>query len=69
MLEMIARALAGLWLVPKFGFLGACFANPLAWLFADCLLVPLYFICMKKLKSELDSQKLNLSNVIASDNA
>ena len=33
--EMIARALAGLVLVPKFGFLGACFASPLAWIFAD----------------------------------
>ena len=36
--EMIARTLAGLVLVPKFGFIGACFASPLAWVFADAFL-------------------------------
>lgn len=47
--EMVARAIAGLLLVPHFGFLGACFANPLAWIFADIFLVPAYFHVRKKL--------------------
>ena len=47
--EMIARALIGLIFVPIFGFTAACFASPLAWLFADCFLLPAFFHCRKKL--------------------
>ena len=47
--EMIARALIGLIFVPVFGFTAACFASPLAWLFADCFLLPAFFHCRKKL--------------------
>lgn len=47
LLEMIARTLAGLFLVPIFGFVGACIASPLAWLFADCFLIPAYRRCIK----------------------
>lgn len=49
-LEMIARTLAGLVLVPKFGFIGACFASPLAWLFADAFLIPAYIHVRRKLQ-------------------
>lgn len=48
--EMIARALVGVLLVPIFGFTGACFAGPAAWLFADAFLVPAYFSCYRKLQ-------------------
>lgn len=47
--EMAARTLAGLVLVPRFGFIGVCFANPLAWIFADIFLFPAYFHVRKKL--------------------
>ncbi len=47
--EMIARALVGILLVPIFGFTGACFAGPVAWLFADAFLIPAYFSCYRKL--------------------
>ena len=47
--EMAARSLVGFCLVPVFGFLPACFASPLAWIFADAFLIPA-FHCMKKLK-------------------
>lgn len=47
--EMVARTLAGVFLVPKFGFIGACFANPLAWIFADIFLFPAYIIVRRKL--------------------
>lgn len=48
MFEMIARGLAGFLLVPRFGFAAACFASPLAWILADCFLVPAYFYCVRK---------------------
>lgn len=47
--EMVARSLAGMLLVPAFGFIGVCFASPLAWIFADAFLIPAYFHVRKKL--------------------
>lgn len=47
--EMAARAIAGLLLVPAFGFIGVCLASPLAWLFADAFLFPAYVHVKKKL--------------------
>lgn len=47
--EMAARALAGLFLVPAFGFTGACYASPLAWLLADAFLIPAYVHVRRKL--------------------
>lgn len=47
--EMAARALAGLFLVPALGFTGACFASPLAWIFADAFLIPAYLHVRRKL--------------------
>lgn len=41
--EMIARALAGLFLVPAFGFVGVCLGSPIAWILADAFLIPAYF--------------------------
>lgn len=46
--EMAARTLTGIVLVPVFGFTAACFASPIAWVFADCFLVPAYFAVMKR---------------------
>lgn len=51
--EMVARALVGLVFVPIFGFIAACFASPLAWIFADCFLIPAFFHCRKKLQSAI----------------
>ncbi len=48
-LEMIARGIAGIWLVPFFGFTGACFASPLAWMFADAFLIPAYIYVRRRL--------------------
>ena len=47
---MIARGIAGFVLVPMFGFLGACVANPLAWLFADLFLIPAYLYVMRRVE-------------------
>lgn len=48
--EMVARALAGTFLVPVIGFTGVCLGSPLAWVFADAFLIPAYFHVRKVLK-------------------
>lgn len=48
-LEMVARTLAALLLVPVFGFTGVCLASPLAWLFADAFLIPAYIHVRRRL--------------------
>lgn len=55
--EMFARALVGVLLVPIFGFTGACFAGPAAWLFADAFLIPAYCSCYKKLQKIMNRTK------------
>lgn len=46
--EMLARGLVGFFFVPAFGFIAACFASPLAWIFADAFLMPCFYRCIKK---------------------
>lgn len=46
--EMLARGLAGFILVPFFGFPAVCYANPLAWIFADLFLIPAFFHVRRK---------------------
>ena len=55
LMEMLARSLAGLVLIPLLGFTGACLSSPLAWIFADAFLIPAYFWCKKKLSLEAQS--------------
>ncbi len=52
-LEMIARALVGFILVPRYGYIAACLASPLAWIFADIFLVIAYIIIIRKVKRKL----------------
>lgn len=47
--EMAARCLVALAFVPMFGYTAVCFANPVAWIFADLFLIPAYMYVMKKL--------------------
>lgn len=54
--EMIARTLAGIVIIPKFGFLGACVASPLAWLLADMFLVPAYFYVVHRLDKKVSNK-------------
>lgn len=56
-LEMIARTLVGTIFVPRFGFDAACFASPLAWVFADVFLIPAYFNVWKRMKRHLDERE------------
>lgn len=41
--ELAGRSVAGMLLVPLFGYTGACFANPIAWICADLFLFPAYW--------------------------
>ena len=52
-MEMIARSGVSLWLVPTFGFLGVCYGDPMAWVFADIFLVPGFLLLYKHLKKKL----------------
>lgn len=48
--EMVARSVAGFYLVPTLGFTAACLAGPLAWVLADIFLIPAYFLVMRHLR-------------------
>ncbi len=48
-LEMVARTMAGIFLVPKFGFMAACFSNPFAWILTDIFLLPAFYHIIRKL--------------------
>lgn len=50
--EMIARGIVGFVFVPKFGYIAACFASPVAWIMADMFLIPAYFYVIRTLKKE-----------------
>lgn len=54
--EMVARGFVGLFLVPVFGYTAACFASPLAWIFADLFLIPAFFHCIKKMKNKISRE-------------
>lgn len=47
--EMIARSCVGVLLVPAFGYMAVCVANPAAWLAADAFLIPTYCWAMRRL--------------------
>lgn len=49
-LEMAARAVVGLILIPMFGYTAACFASPAAWVCADLFLIPASTACIARLR-------------------
>ncbi len=51
--ELAARALVCFAFVPIFGYNAAIAASPVAWVFADVLLITVYFWNMRKLKQQL----------------
>lgn len=61
--EMIARGIAGVFLVPLFGYVFVTLASPLAWILADAFLIPAYFHVMKKLeKKQQEKQAFHAIN-------
>jgi len=53
-MEMVARALVAVVLVPFFGYAGACLASPVAWILADAFLIPAFFYVRKKVQRRFD---------------
>lgn len=51
--EMVARSYVGLALVEQLGFIVICIANPFAWVAANVLLVPTYYIIIPLLKKRV----------------
>lgn len=51
--ETIGRLIVALGLVANFGFSAVCFANPVAWVAADILLIVVYVIVIKKLEKRM----------------
>lgn len=54
--ELIARATVAFGFVGRFAFGAVCFANPLAWLFADFILLPLYAVKLHRLDNRFALQ-------------
>jgi Na+-driven multidrug efflux pump len=55
--EMVGRCLVAFIGVSGFGFTAVCFANPVAWLGANLLLVPVFIWVMHKKSKELKALK------------
>ena len=54
--ELAARAIISFGLVGSMGFRAICFANPLAWVFADAVLLTLYAVEMRRLDRPAELQ-------------
>lgn len=52
-LEMVARVAVALLLVPPLGYPGACLGSPVAWLMADCFLLPTAYWCLRTLRRRI----------------
>ena len=52
--ELAARTLVAFAFVSSFGFSAVCMASPVAWVFADTLLIIVYFVKMKELRHETE---------------
>jgi hypothetical protein len=48
--EMIARSVVAMVFVPVWGFPAVCFASPVAWVLADCFLIPAFHHCERRLE-------------------
>ncbi len=51
--ELLARGLASLFLVPRLAFPGVCMADPLAWIAATVIVVPVFTVIIRKLERQL----------------
>ncbi|MGN1480939.1 MATE family efflux transporter [Porcipelethomonas sp.] len=55
--ELAARSLVVFLFISSFGYTAACLASPVAWIFADVLLVITYAVKMRSMKNEAVFQK------------
>lgn len=52
-MELSARSVAAYFLVPAVGYIGVCFANPMAWAAADLIIIPMYFWAARRIEKQL----------------
>lgn len=57
--ELVARVSASLLLARSFGYRGIVFSFPLGWIGADIMVIPVYYLTMKRLKSKTAFMKQN----------
>jgi len=50
--EMIARILVAVVFVSHYGYIAACFASPVAWVFADIFLIPAFLFVTSRLRKK-----------------
>ena len=55
--EMIARCIVAFCFVGMFGFSAICFANPMAWVFADVVIIGGWLYKRKELKLMMNQKK------------
>ncbi|MBR6766329.1 MAG: MATE family efflux transporter [Clostridia bacterium] len=56
--ELVGRAAMGAVIVPRLGYIAACFGHPAAWIMANIILIPLYIVLMKKLEKRMPPAKV-----------
>ena len=59
-MELVMRALAGLFLVDSFGYIGACWANPMAWIGSCVPLMITFYITRKSLLKKYHHSNLSI---------
>lgn len=59
-MELVMRAVAGLFLVDAFGYIGACWANPMAWIGSCVPLMIAFYITRKSLLKKYYEHKLSV---------
>ena len=57
-MELIMRSMAAIFLVSSFGFIGACWANPMSWLGSLIPLSIAYYYTVKTFKSKIREERL-----------
>ena len=60
-IELVVRCVAALTLPGLLGFTGVCLAGPLAWLSAAVLLGISYFVIIRKVESQYEKEKKEIS--------
>ena len=58
--ELVARAVMGVLVIPKYGFGAVCFANQSAWLSAFVFLVPTYLIVHSIVKKKIEQGRVKI---------
>jgi putative MATE family efflux protein len=57
LMELIARFIASYFLAEKFQYTGICFADTLAWIMADAIAIPVFFVLLRKIHRQYDNRK------------